>query len=290
MNRVNELHDQAMKHSESALMARMRGETELAVRLSRQALKSEISAINAVHEYSEPTYSILCRSAGTLALDCNDLRMAERLAAQALAKDPPPDVAQELRDLLEQVNFHRHLELKGVSLEESDMQMNLTGSEVGYGFIKSHEFLMRVNHSLKLIQRIAERKNNKAFRETGPVGRDIAENYAMYLSVPRAASFSVTLNLCGPNNQQFIPGIMDAPVIVDEFMDLMELAEEDKIPQIRERISEPAYFNNFIGLAKKIAPDGERIKQVGFTVVRGGSHRSVALTKHVEEFKHLTQR
>ena len=103
MSRLNELHARAMEHAEKALMARMRGETGLAVELSRRALKCEIAAIDELHEYSEPTYSILHRSAGTLALDCNDLRMAEEMAARALAKDPPADVAQELRDLLEQI-------------------------------------------------------------------------------------------------------------------------------------------------------------------------------------------
>ena len=289
MSKVNDLHAQAMAKVERALIARMRGETERADELFSRALDHEISAIDALHEYSEPTYSILHRSAGTLALDCDDLRRAEQLAAQGLAKKPPPDVAQELRDLLEQVNFRRHLKLKGVVLEENELQLSLTGPAVGYGFVNSREFLTRVGDSSKLIHRIVERKRNKPFRERGRLSKDIERDYALYISAPRAGSFSVTLKLGSPVGQQPLPGSMDSPEIMDEFMDLMELVNEARVSEIQSRVKEPAYFNNFLGLAKKIAPDGKRIRQVGFTLVRGGSQRAVGITRRAEEFVHFLQ-
>jgi hypothetical protein len=48
----------------------------------------------------EPTRSVLHRSAASLAVECLQLREAERLIGQALAGNPPPDIADELRDLL----------------------------------------------------------------------------------------------------------------------------------------------------------------------------------------------
>jgi len=48
-------------------------------------------------------------------------------------------------------------------------------------------------------------------------------------------------------------------------------------------MSESAYFNNFISLAKDLAPDGKDIKQVGFTSLREGKKRTVAITKPREE-------
>jgi hypothetical protein len=53
----------------------------------------------------EPTRSVLHRSAASLALECGALREAERLIATALSGDPPEEIAEELRDLLEQVYF-----------------------------------------------------------------------------------------------------------------------------------------------------------------------------------------
>jgi hypothetical protein len=48
----------------------------------------------------EPTRSVLHRSAASLAVECCQLREAERLIGRALAGNPPPDIADELRDLL----------------------------------------------------------------------------------------------------------------------------------------------------------------------------------------------
>jgi hypothetical protein len=48
----------------------------------------------------EPTRSVLHRSAAALALECSELREAERLIGRALAGNPPEEIANELRDLL----------------------------------------------------------------------------------------------------------------------------------------------------------------------------------------------
>ena len=288
MSGIRDLHARAMEHTDYAIMARRRGETEIAVERFREALKCEVAAIDALPEYSEPTYSILHRSAGTLALDCGDLRTAERMAARGLAKDPPPSIAQELRDLLEQIHFRRHLELRDIALGEDEMQMNLTGPAVGFGFISSNEFLTRVRGSSSILHRIVERKRNRPFRERGRLGRDIEEKYELFISTPRAASFSVTLKLGGPVGQQLLPEVRDTPAIVDEFMDLMDLVNDANVSEIQDRIAEPAYFRNFLGLAKKIAPDGERIRQVGFTTVKDGSQRCVSITRCAEEIRYVT--
>jgi hypothetical protein len=44
--------------------------------------------------------SMLHRSAASLAVECCQLREAERLIGRALAGNPPPDIADKLRDLL----------------------------------------------------------------------------------------------------------------------------------------------------------------------------------------------
>ena len=104
-----------MGFAEHDLLARIRGDNEAALPLFEQALEYEVAAIDSMDEYVEPTFSVLHRSAGTLALDCNQLRRAEKLAAMALAKEPPPEIAAELRDLLERVHSQMRRELEGVA-------------------------------------------------------------------------------------------------------------------------------------------------------------------------------
>ena len=60
-------------------------------------------------------------------------------------------------------------------------------------------------------------------------------------------------------------------------MELMALVGESEISAIETRIPNIAYRRNFLALAKRIAPDGERVRQVGFTVLRSGSERSVEM-------------
>ena len=297
MNALNESHNKAMELTELALTARAQGNKEKSVSLFEEALAHELAAIAELdnnNEIIEPTYSVLHRSAGTLALDCNQTRKAEQIVAKALAQNPPDEIADELRDLYEQINFKRHLELRGIELGEDEIQLSLSGQDVGFGVVTSDEFLSRVTDSSKLIQRIVERKNNKPFRESGPPEKSLSESHKLFLSTPRAASFSVTLKLGRPTGQQSLPGIPHPTIsetkeIIDEFMDLVELTNNLKVSEIQARIPDPAYRRNFLSLAKKIAPDGERIRQVGFTTTRSGIERFVEIIKPASELPISTE-
>ena len=284
MSEVSDLHNRAMDFAEFALLERMRGNTEKALGLFEQALKNELAAIEAMEEPVEPTYSVLHRSAATLAVDCKQLRKAEQIASKALALNPHPEIAEELRDLLEQVNFQRHLELRGIALGEDEVQLSLSGQEVGFGFVRSSELLDRIEHSSKLMYRIVERRSGEQFREKGRPKKGITENHTLFLSVPRAASFAVTLKLGGLVSQPSLPGLLGTAELIDEFLDLMRLASKSEFLEIKKRIPDQAYLQNFLALAKKIAPDGEHIRQVGFTVVRQNKERTVEITLPQSEF------
>ena len=280
MSTMNNLHRKAMDFAALALMERARGNPDKALALSEQALESELDAIRELENLDrvvEPTYSVLHRSAGTLALDCNRHRLAEQLAAKALAREPPLQMAEELRDLLEQVYFQRHLALKGVDLALDEVQMSLSGREVGLGVARTNDLLSRVGDSSRLIQRIVERQNNLPFRERGRPAKAIEDSHQPFISVPRAASFAVTLKFGHSAHQLPFPGISYVTEVVDEFMELMYLVNSLEILEVEKRIQDPAYLRNFLALSRKIAPDGERIRQVGFTVSRNGAERSVEL-------------
>jgi hypothetical protein len=109
---IQELHREAMDLAEMASVAKLKGDPENAENLLREAYKKESdSAKMLVDDYDfEPTRSILFRSAASLAMECNDFRGAERLIAFGLSGNPPEEIADELRDLLDKLNIRRHLE------------------------------------------------------------------------------------------------------------------------------------------------------------------------------------
>ncbi|HLK60269.1 MAG TPA: hypothetical protein VKU00_27145 [Chthonomonadaceae bacterium] len=101
MNPVTELHQQAMVLAEQAFVARRQKQLSNAREFARQAFLLERQA--AEQAQTEPSRSVLYRSAATLARDCGEYREAERLIATALAGTPPDSIADELRVLLEEV-------------------------------------------------------------------------------------------------------------------------------------------------------------------------------------------
>ena len=291
MSTAKELHDQAMDLVETAILERIKGDAELTVTLYAEALELELAAIAILDEHgqtAEPTWSVLHRGAGWMAFNSNQFRRAEQLACKALAGDPHPEIADELREVWEQANSYRHLELKGVVLAPDEMQVSLAGAEVGWGFMGFPDFKIRVENTLKLLVRIVERQAGRPYRERGRVPADLSELYQPYISAPRAGSFAVTVKLSSPIEQMAFPETTGAPEIVDEFMDLVELVNKSSLEAIQQRIPDPAYQRNFIGLAKNIAPDGDRIRQVGFTVVRPGQQRSVEFTRPAADIKPTT--
>lgn len=110
MQNVETLHQEAMILVDQAVIARQRGDVAQVGELSRAAFEKERAAANLVANQLdlEPTRSILHRSAAVLAIECHELREAERLIGRALSGNPPDDIANELRDLLlDEVYSHR---------------------------------------------------------------------------------------------------------------------------------------------------------------------------------------
>jgi hypothetical protein len=102
MQNLETLHREAMELVDQAVLARQHQATEQAMQLTKAAFLKEQAAANLVANQFElePTRSVLHRSAAVLALECAELREAERLIGQALAGHPPQEIANELRDLL----------------------------------------------------------------------------------------------------------------------------------------------------------------------------------------------
>ena len=146
MTDIKLTHRRAMEQTDLALLERMRGDEESALRHFRSAYELEAEAANALLNElgAEPARSVLFRSAATLARDCGMLADAEKQIHKALAGDPPAEIADELRDLLEQVSFQRHLGLRGIKLGEEEVQMAIAGSSVGFGLAPTDVFLGRV--------------------------------------------------------------------------------------------------------------------------------------------------
>lgn len=277
---VKELHREAMRYNDLALIAK-KSEPEKVQEYYSMAFQMEKKAAYLFIEQSneEPTRSILLRSAANLGFLSNQLREAEKLVALGLSGEPNLELADELRNVLQQINFHRHLELQGLELDSTEVQLSLSGNQVGHGIVRSHEFLSRIEIIEKLAYRTADRLRNKPFKEKGRIKKMNKVEFEPFLSVPRAASFAVTIKFGKSINQMKLEGFDNQSVLIDEMLNVIELLNEGNYDKINEVFEDDAYKRNFVALAKKLAPDGDRIDLVGFTVNRNNTIRTVPLTK-----------
>lgn len=279
MTTVREFHQQAMEFAELAFLSRHRGDLANANEYFLRAFEYEEQAAKVAlfNNVSEPTLSVLHRSAASLALECGEYRAAERLVCIALSNDPPVEIANELREVFEKVNFHRHLALRGVELQEGEFQIAMTGNSIASGLTLSEVFIERVQDTETLIYRTIERQRGLNFREKGRVKKSIADPYSLYMYAPRAGSFAVTLRL---GNQRELPGeFSESNQVIDEVLSCLELVDSSQEHILRQRIEQDAYYRNFVALARKLAPDGENVSMVGFTAIREGKEKSVSLTR-----------
>ena len=272
-----------MEYADEAFFARRKGQEDLAKDYFEKAFLAEKNAADQVADTDlEPTRSVLHRSAATLALDCGRVREAEILVSVALAGEPPHVIAEELRDLQEKVQFERHLELRGISLGDDQLQISFAGKAVGKGFAPKSAIFTRVSELEKLVDRTSARILDQEYSERISSPKTIG----FYISTPRAASFSLTLQI-GIGANPRLPNFGDDKQIIDELMICMDLLQRQKTQELNERIPDPAYYRNFVGLAKKIAPDGDEISLVGLTSVRSGAERRVSFSLQQEEIPEL---
>jgi RNase P/RNase MRP subunit p29 len=284
MKSINDLHETAMDFADQAFIARRKGDFETANSLSRKAYEQESKAAEYLQDdyNAEPSRSVLYRSAASLAMECGETREAERLISIALSGNPPNEIAEELRNLLEQVNFERHLRLEKVDLSPDQFQLSIFGREVGYGIALSEVLIERIKDIERLIYRTVERKMGRQFREHGATSQTIQNSYSLYLSAPRPGSFAITLIL---GRQMELPGF-DFDIsgeVVDEIIDGFNLINNGREEELRKKIPDETYFQNFIGLAKRIAPDGDKVKMVGLTKLRDGHEVRVSFTRKQEQ-------
>ncbi len=119
MSKVSDIHNKAMEFADLADLERRRSNEERAAEFLEQALEFELAAIAELYDQDGLTWSVLHRSAGWLALDCNRPRLAEQLACKALAGDPHPEIAEELRDLLAETYARMYRKPKVASVAET---------------------------------------------------------------------------------------------------------------------------------------------------------------------------
>lgn len=285
-----------MDIAEEAFLAQKKGDAPRAIELFSKALEYEHKAAGLlfINANNEPTRSILYRSSAALAQNCKQFDLAERLIANGLAGFPPSEIKEELKNLYEDVNFMRHLSTKGQLLASDQWFMSLYGNCTNYGGTAADHLMMRVDRVSSLFYRTVERLLKLPYRIRGGVSKEIKDNYGLYINAFMPRSFAVSFQVGQPDPRlKLFPGSekkkpVEPSEIIDEILNCFELFEGDKKEELKAKFEDEIYYDNFVGLAKQMAPDGEDIQLVGFNRVRDGQEKPVALRKKRRKTQQLS--
>lgn len=106
MKDIKTLHNEAMDLAlQGDIAAKSNTNKELSIQFYTEAFEKEREAalLADFMQNPEPGLSILYRSAASLAIQCGRYREAEQLIAKALSGNPTNEIANELRELLQDI-------------------------------------------------------------------------------------------------------------------------------------------------------------------------------------------
>ena len=281
---ITKLHEEAMEFADIAFFARKKGEVDRFLEYSQLAFESEKAAALMIEsEESEPTRSVLHRSAAVLALDCGKYREAEKLIGRALSGNPPGVICQELRELYETVKLERRLHLDGIQLDKNEIELSVNGDLVGTGFAPLDAVITRAKSIETLLRRTVCYMSNREFSDSIPAV--VRENYGLYFGTTTPGSYNVVLKTWRPR-QLDLPGLTkfrELDEVIDEVMRNIELVSNGRFKELEENLPSPAYFRSFVGVARRIAPDDKNVTSVALSANVSGMQRQIAFERKQSE-------
>lgn len=274
-------HNEAMDLAEQAFKL-VQSNPSLAEELFTKAYLIERSIADSIEPVpeNEPSRSIFYKSAASLALNAQLYREAEITACLGLIGNGDDLELDELREIFEQANFERHLALKGVDLANNQFQLSFIGNEVGVGYIKSSELIDRLTIIEDIAKKEVEKKANRQFNSRGRPGK-VVQLYPLYFSAGMTGSYRIIIQIGTTKYDSNIFGDKHEieKEIILSIIKKVELINNNDLESLKEEYgAEDPYYDFFVASMKSFAPDGNKIKMIGFTTNLDGIERSTKLT------------
>ena len=276
------LHEQAMDWADKARSARRARDDDAHDRLLHKAFELEKKAALMIQsEDSEPTRSVLHRSAASLAFKCKKYREAEWLVSRALAGNPPGEIIGELRRLNRKVYFELRLEEKDITVSEQEFSMNLDGNEIIEGLAPVDLITHRITKLKRIFWNTIRQVNGLDFGSTAQLKN---QKYTLWVSALEPSSIDVILRL-GVSGQMSLSKIGGFDNIFNKVMTNFQFLNNGDFDQLQDNIADIEYYRNFVALAKEIAPDGDEVVTANLGALVDGQQRMVQFYRSQQEFK-----
>lgn len=257
-------HKRAMEIAELAVKKSGEKEHELASVLYAAALQHEMSVVNLLRDQYdiEPSRSIICRSAATLALDCGKIDDAERIAATGLAGNAPPEIASELRDILFEVQYLRHV---GASpaMSEDVVRLTISGPAIVGHRIDPEVFFPRIEAMYSIISRVQEKLQNRHFRPSSRRLKSLTEELPVQVEPSINGEFGVDFHTRIQQPRLKMDNQSDDGVANSTLRVISDVSEGRKNSLMKFCNRDEAYYRYFVATVRSLLPDGKKVKNVG---------------------------
>ena len=275
------IHDQAMDWADKARSARRDRDEDAYVRFMKNAFELEKQAALMIQsEESEPTRSVLHRSAASLAYKCKMYREAEKLISRAVAGQPPREILQELRRLNRKVYFELRMEEREVAVSKQEFSMNLDGNEIIDGLAPVDLVTPRITKLKKIFWNTIRQWKGLDFSSQAQL-KD--QKYTLWVSAFEPGSIDVILKL-GVSGQMTFSKMGGFDTIFERVITNFRLLNEGQFGRLQDHFADNEYYCNFVALAKEIAPDGDDVVTVNLGTLVEGQQRQVRLIRQQQEF------
>lgn len=254
-------------------------------RIACAAFDAELSAAALAFDRgtSVVTRIVLLRSVANLAREARQWSSGIDLVLKALSTEDLVPHRAELLRVLDTLRTYEHLEVAGISLSDSELQLSLAGAEAGPGFARADEVTRRVESVRALLVRNTMRQAGLPFKSSESAIQRFRSSFTPYLSMPRAASYAITMRF-GVNQQSELalddsraekrPSVVEA---IDEVIRAAKVYASGGPSAIARLIDDSDYAKSTSALLRHLSPDESRIQTVGLTIMRNGRADPIAL-------------
>jgi hypothetical protein len=267
-----ELHDEAMALVDKAREVERTGDKNGSTVLLREAYRLEREAAGSLDAIadSEPTRTVLFRSAASLAFQAEDYQEACNLAFDGLTGNSPEEHTTELLEIASDAKFRSQLISQNFRVSTAQVTVILRGPRVSIGLAPARQtasILGRVEALLRMRVDSLFRDKIGAAGMEWPVGN--AKQFDVFMRPLAAEEFAVSFQL-GIHEQLSLFGTASpGDRILGDFMrDLQKVISGHAVG---------AELEKFSAAVGKLEPDGKEVTSIEITSVVSGKLISVRI-------------
>jgi hypothetical protein len=267
-----DIHDRAMAIADRAREAERLGDKKGYMELLRAAYHLEQQAARSLDPLpeSEPTRTVLFRSASSLAFQAGDYQEASSLAFDGLTGHSPEENTAELLEIASEAKFRLQLIGENLQVQNAEITLTLRGPRVSVGLAPAKQTTMILRRVEILLRGRVEKifRNKVQPRELEwPVGS--SKLFDVFMRPVAGEEFAVAFRI-GLHEQLslFSPPSLGDQIVSDFMKDLQTVISEGHASAKRDKFSSAVL---------RLEPDGKDVTSIEITSMVAGELISVRI-------------